>query len=145
MTMKKIILTAIIANFLLCINSQTLRSPNKNLILNFELNDSGQPTYKLNYKGNEVIRTSKLGLELKKNSSLLENFEITDSVFSKFDETWKPVWGEVKEISNEHNELLVVLKQKKTERIMKIRFRLFNDGLGFRYEFEKQANSTLTD
>ena len=140
MTMKKIILTAIIANFLLCINSQTLRSPNKNLILNFEINDSGQPTYKLNYKGNEVIRTSKLGLELKKNSSLLENFEITDSVFSKFDETWKPVWGEVKEISNEHNELLVVLKQKKTERIMKIRFRLFNDGLGFRYEFEKQAN-----
>ena len=135
--------------FLLCFSllcsvviAQDISSPDKNLSLNFVLND-GTPTYSLTYKGKVVIKPSKLGLELKKDKkSLLNDFTIADTKTSSFDETWQPVWGEVKEIRNHYNELAVVLNQKETDRQMIIRFRLFNDGVGFRYEFPSQKNLT---
>lgn len=109
--------------------------------MQFSLSNDGTPTYSLKYKNKEVVKTSKLGLELKNDKkSLLNDFTIVDSKMSTFNETWKPVWGEVAQIRNHYNELAVTLNQKETDRKIVIRFRLFDDGLGFRYEFPSQKN-----
>ncbi len=121
--------------------AQELKSPDGNLTMNFTLQNGGIPTYELTYKGKDVIKPSKLGFELKGEKGVFNSdFTIVDKKTSTFDETWKPVWGEVKEIRNHYNELIVSLNQKTTDRQMIIRFRLFNDGLGFRYEFPQQKN-----
>lgn len=120
--------------------AQELRSPDSSFSLQFSVNDKGTPTYQLKYKGKSVIKTSKMGLELKDSISFQEGFAIADTKTSTFDETWKPVWGEVSQIRNHYNELAVTLDQKSTQRTIIIRFRLFNDGLGFRYEFPEQKN-----
>lgn len=119
---------------------QEIKSPNGNLEMEFSLQENGIPTYELTYKGQPVIEESRLGLELKKQEDLTENFKVEDIKTSEFDETWKPVWGEVDEIRNHYNEIAVSLEQEETGRKMIIRFRLFNDGLGFRYEFPQQEN-----
>lgn len=132
-------------NFLLllfvCITSlgfaQTIQSPNGNLSLKFEVKD-GTPYYELKYKNKDVVKPSKLGLELKNDTPLMSDFVVANSVTSSFDETWTPVWGEWSKIRNHYNELEISLKQTSTDRNMIIRFRLFNDGLGFRYEFPQQ-------
>lgn len=111
--------------------------------MEFSLQNDGTPTYNLKYKNKEVVKTSKLGLELKDDKkSLLNDFTVVDTKTSTFDETWKPVWGEVDHIRNHYNELAVTLNQKGTDRQIVIRFRLFEDGLGFRYEFPAQKNLT---
>ena len=140
--MKNIIFTSLfILFFLNAISAQQLKSPDNNFSLTFSLLEEGIPSYSLIYKDKVVIKPSKLGLELKNdNQSLLNNFSIIDSETSTFDETWEPVWGEVVKIKNHYNELAVTLNQKGTDRKMIIRFRLFNDGLGFRYEFPTQNN-----
>jgi len=121
--------------------AQHLKSPNQQLEMEFSLEADGTPTYSLNYKGKAVIKTSKLGLELKDDpKSLLNDFAIIDSKTSTFDESWKPVWGEVAEVENKYNELAIRLNQKGTDRQLVLRFRLFDDGLGFRYEFPTQKN-----
>ncbi|GAB3829688.1 glycoside hydrolase family 97 protein [Hymenobacter jeollabukensis] len=117
--------------------AEEVKSPNGQLTLNFDL-QGGVPTYRLRYKGREVIKTSKLGLELKKTTSLQSGFAQTDKQTRSFDETWTPVWGESKTIRNHYNELAVTLTQAETQRTMRIRFRVFDDGLGFRYEFPRQ-------
>ena len=124
-----------------CVDAQELKSPNGNFTMNFSLLNDGTPTYKLFYKNKEVVKQSKLGLELKNDKqSLLNDFLVSDSKTATFDETWKPVWGEVAQIRNHYNELTVTLNQKSTDRIIVIRFRLFDEGLGFRYEFPAQKN-----
>lgn len=140
--------------------AQELKSPDGNLSMNFSVQEGGIPTYKLSYKGQDVIKPSRLGLELKDENpaaefgtemgmkgksnnpktSLYDKFSVTNTQTSTFDETWKPVWGEVNEIRNHYNELAVTLNQSGTNRQIVIRFRLFNDGLGFRYEFPQQAD-----
>lgn len=121
--------------------TKQLISPDGNLKLNFELLDNSTPSYSLIYKGKTVIKPSKMGLELVNDlKSLLNDFIVMDSIESSYNETWKPVWGEVEEIRNNYNELKIVLNQKGLERTLIICFRLFNDGLGFRYEFPKQKN-----
>lgn len=123
--------------------AQQIKSPEGNFIMEFSLLKDGTPTYSLNYKNKEVIKPSKLGLELKNDKkSLLNDFVVVDSKTSTFDETWQPVWGEVNKIRNHYNELAVTLNQKETDRKIIIRFRLFADGLGFRYEFPAQKNLT---
>lgn len=123
------------------VNTQELKSPNGEMKIQFSLTDNGIPTYQLSYKNNTVIKPSILGLELKNDDkSFLNDFEISNTQTSTFDETWEPVWGEEKEIRNHYNEMAVTLTQKETDRIMIIRFRMFNDGLGFRYEFPTQKN-----
>ena len=128
--------------FLSCtVLAQELTSPNKQFVMKFALQSGGVPTYSLTYKGKEVIRPSKLGLELKNDKkSLLNDFTVADTKTASFDETWKPVWGEVAQIRNHYNELAVTLSQAETNRQMIVRFRLFDDGLGFRYEFPGQKN-----
>ncbi|WP_296146526.1 glycoside hydrolase family 97 protein [uncultured Flavobacterium sp.] len=122
------------------VQAQELISPDKNLKLKFSLTSDGTPTYELNYKNKAVIKTSKLGIETKDVPSFLNGFTVTKAENAAFDETWSPVWGEQKSIRNNYNELLVTLAQKSVkDRFIRIRFRLFNDGLGFRYEFPEQA------
>lgn len=124
-------------------NAQELKSPNGNFKMVFAIENDGTPTYQLFMKNKEIIKKSKLGLELQKDKkSLLNDFKLVNEVRNTFDETWKTVWGEETEIRNHYNELALTLKQNETERQVIIRFRLFNDGLGFRYEFPEQKNLT---
>ena len=156
-----------IAALLICaitINAQhKLSSPDGNFEMHFSLNTKGAPVYELTYKGKTIIKPSTLGLELKREDAnkktdfewteknvnqseldakvnLFNGFAIKDAQTSTFDETWVPVWGEEKEIRNHYNELAVTLDQPQNNRYIIIRFRLFNDGLGFRYEFPQQPN-----
>ena len=122
-------------------NSQELKSPNGTLTMQFSLESNGIPKYTLFYKNKSVIKPSSLGLELKDDEkSLLNDFTISNTETSTFNETWTPVWGEVKAIQNHYNELAVTLTQNETNRQLRIRFRLFDEGLGFRYEFPAQKN-----
>ena len=118
--------------------AEGISSPNGQLRLNFSVNTQGEPVYELFYKEKVVIKPSKLGLELKNDSGLMNGFTLTDTQTSTFDETWEPVWGEVKQIRNHYNEMAVTLNQQAQDRNIIIRFRLFDDGLGFRYEFPLQ-------
>lgn len=120
--------------------AESITSPNGQLQLNFSVNSQGEPVYELFYKGKAVIKPSKLGLELKNDPGLMNGFTLADTQTSTFDETWEPVWGEVKQIRNHYNGMAVTLDQKAQDRNIIIRFRLFDDGLGFRYEFPLQKN-----
>jgi glucan 1,4-alpha-glucosidase len=122
-------------------NSQELRSPNGQLVMNFSLLPNGTPQYQLSYKNQQVIKPSTMGFELKDDAKSLQNdFTVTDTKTTSHDSNWQPVWGEVKTIRDHYNELAVTLTQKETNRKLLIRFRLFDDGLGFRYEFPSQPN-----
>jgi glucan 1,4-alpha-glucosidase len=118
--------------------AEDIKSPNNNLTLSFSLEAGGVPTYSLSYKGRPVIKPSHLGLELKGAPSLTSGFTVASEQKTSFDQTWQPVWGEVKNIRNNYNELTVTLTQPATKRTMLVHFRVFNDGLGFRYDFPKQ-------
>lgn len=106
--------------FILFVNSvvvaQRITSPNGQLQLNFSVTPQGEPVYELFYKGKAVIKPSKLGLELKNNPGLMDGFTLADTKTSIFDETWQPVWGEVKQIRNHYHELAVTLDQKAQNR-----------------------------
>jgi len=117
-----------------------LTSPDKDLTLTFTLTEQGQPEYSLTYKGKVVLKPSLMGFELLNAKPLTTGFSVVTQDTRTFDETWKPVWGQESQIRNHYNELAVTLKQPATERIMVVRFRLFNDGLGFRYEFPEQED-----
>lgn len=122
------------------LKAEKLTSPNGQLEMNFTLTPQGEPLYELTYKGKAVIKPSKLGLELKDAPSLMDGFKLVEQQQTTFDETWQPVWGEESNIRNHYNELLVTLRQEAHNRNIQIRFRLFDDGLGFRYEFPLQQN-----
>lgn len=141
MIMKSTI--ALIAVLLVSLSStgQELNSPNSDLTMSFELLTDGTPTYTLHYKNKEVIAQSKLGLELVNESMSLRNgFKVSNIETNSFDETWTPVWGEQAEIRNHYNELAITLEQPEKDRHIIIRFRLYNEGLGLRYEFPQQDN-----
>ena len=137
---KIILLMSILAMHWATAQQQT--SPDGNVVLSFSLKADGTPTYKMTYKGKPVINESTLGFTLKKDEPLTNHFKVVSDSKSTFKETWKPVWGEEKEILNHYNELLVQLKQDKTNRLMNIRFRVYNEGVGFRYEFPTQKELT---
>ncbi len=131
----------------LAMMAQTVKSPNGNVELKFSLTGNGRPTYEMNYKGKAVVKPSHLGLQLAKDkhaskgeneTDLMEGFAIKDTKTSTFDETWKPVWGETSTIRNNYNELAVSLNQAVTNRNIIIRFRVYDDGMGLRYEFPQQ-------
>ena len=121
------------------LQAEDLKSPNGRLLMHFEVDGMGCPVYTLSYKGKPVIKRSRLGLEAE-GFSLREGFQLQKAETATFDETWKPVWGEVSSIRNHYNELAVTLLQPKDDRTIRIRFRLYDDGLGFRYEFPEQKN-----
>ena len=122
--------------------AQTLKSPNGDFEMQFDLSQEGTPQYQLTFNGKTVIAQSTLGFDLKNDEKSLKNdFEVIEIDNSTFDETWEPVWGEETTIRNHYNEMLVALNQNGTNRQMNLRFRLFDDGLGFRYEFPQQEFS----
>ena len=137
---KIILLMSVLAMHWAAAQQQT--SPDGNVVLSFSLKADGTPTYKMTYKGKPVINESTLGFTLKKDEPLTNHFKVVSDSKSTFKETWEPVWGEEKEILNHYNELLVQLKQDKTNRLMNIRFRVYNEGVGFRYEFPTQKELT---
>ncbi len=119
--------------------AQEVKSPSGRLALSFRLTEAGEPTYSLTFAGRPVILQSKLGLELKGAPALAAGFAVVEADTTEKDETWQPVWGEVKSIRNRYRELAVTLRQSSEGgRTMVVRFRLSDDGLGFRYEFPEQ-------
>ena len=139
--MKKFISVILVLMAVLGVSAQEFQSPNGNFKMSFSLGNDGTPMYQLFFKNKEVIKKSKLGLELQKDKkSLLNDFKVIDTKESTFNETWQTVWGEETQIQNHYNELAVKLKQNVTDREIIVRFRLFNEGLGFRYEFPQQKN-----
>lgn len=123
------------------VSAQEISSPNGELQMAFGLDASGAPNYQLSYKNQAVIQSSRLGFDLKNDSiDLIQGFRIVDSEESLSDETWEPVWGEESSIRNHYRELLVHLEHLASRRRMNVRFRLFDSGLGFRYEFPVQEN-----
>lgn len=140
--MKKQLLIIVIwfLNFSIA-DAQELKSPDGKFAMTFSLLSDSTPSYTLSYQGRVIVKPGKLGLELKNDKqSLLKGFTIADTKTTSFDETWSPVWGEVKTIRNHYNEMAVTLHQQVPDRQLLIRFRLFDDGLGFRYEFPLQKN-----
>ena len=119
--------------------AEELKSPDGNLLMRFEVNGEGTPVYELTYKQKPVIKPSRLGLEIE-GFSLRKAFTLKGVETATFDETWTPVWGEVKAIRNHYNEMTATLHQADGDRTMVIRFRLYDDGLGFRYEFPQQKS-----
>ena len=124
-----------------------MKSPNGNIELKFSVDPNGRPVYEMSYKGKAVVKPSFLGLELAKDkhaskgmkeTDLMDGFTIAREETSTFDETWKPVWGETATIRNHYNEYVAELQQKATQREIRIRFRVYDDGIGFRYEFPQQ-------
>ena len=143
--MKRIllgVLTSFFVSTFTPILAQEQASPNGNVVVSFSLNKQGIPFYKISYKNKPVIKESSLGFLLKGSESLTENFKILDAQKTNFKETWQPVWGEETEILNHYNELLVSLEQTTSLRKMNIRFRVYNEGVGFRYEFPQQKELT---
>lgn len=120
------------------LSAQTVKSPDGNLSVTFSLNDKGTPVYQVDYKGKTVINPSTLGIELAEENSLMDMFRINKATTSTFDEKWQPVWGEEKEIRNHYNELFIEMEKPSNGRYMNLRFRVYNDGAGFRYEFPQQ-------
>jgi len=137
---------------------ETAYSPDHNIAVNFEVRD-GIPVYNVEYNGRPVIKDSRLGLELalvKANSdfnnfdnkqsvdqnSLQDGFSLLSARYASFDETWEPVWGEERSIRNHYNEMTVTLHQEALQRYIMVRFRVYDDGVGLRYEFPQQPNLT---
>ena len=129
--------------------AQQVKSPNGNVVVSFSLVDNGVPTYKVSYKGKPVIKQSSLGLELTpsqndgikaEDTNLMNGFKVSNTETSSFKEVWKPVWGETSSILNHYNEMAVSLTQEHPNRTIIIRFRVYNDGMGLRYEFPRQSN-----
>ena len=140
--MKKIFLSLFTMVATAGFAAEVQTSPDGNLSLSFDVNENGSPVYSVDFKGKSVISPSTLGVELIKGESFLDKFKVEKVTRSSFDETWTPVWGETKTIRNNYNEMAVRLSQNAEgkEREMIIRFRVFNDGVGFRYEWPEQAN-----
>ena len=148
MYVRRILLGLIlcIVHCALCIATE-VKSPNGNMVVDFSVDVQGRPTYSLTYKGNPVVLPSHLGLELAKDkhaskgmdeTDLMDGFSIKSEQTREFDETWQPVWGETKDIRNHYVEYVAVLQQQKAQRELAIRFRVYDDGIGFRYEFPQQ-------
>ena len=165
MKSKNLLLTLALAPMMALATEVT--SPNGNIVVNFMLDSNGRPTYAMTYKGQDVILTSHLGLELaadkhasmkEREHDLIDGFTISDERTSTVDETWTPVWGETATIRNHYNEYCATLRQnwdeirrpanptvegmtlQQHERVIRIRFRVYDDGIGFRYEFPQQRD-----
>ena len=130
----------LIINFFFCcalqlMVAQQIQSPSKEITVDFSLNSQGEPTYNVSYKGVEVVKSSKMGLTLKDGTHLNKNFSIVNSKISMFDESWSPVLGEESSIRNHYNQHSFYLKQTGSNKLLNIVFKVYNEGVAFRYEF----------
>ena len=143
--MKKLFLSLLLLPMMA--TAGNVKSPNGQIEVKFSTDQTGRPVYEMTYKGKAVVNPSHLGLELAKDkhaskgmseTDLMDGFKIAKEEITSFDETWQPVWGETKDIRNHYNELAATLEQPATNRTILIRFRVYDDGIGFRYEFPQQ-------
>lgn len=138
--MRTIFVLSGLLSVFVAMNAQTLTSPDGNLKMQFHLSDEGRPVYSLMYKEKEVINESKMGFRISPSIAFDRNFSVVETKTDSCDTVWNTVWGQNSEVRDHHKELWVALRQEKSDRLLNIRFRLFNDGLGFRYEFPVQSN-----
>ena len=141
MHINRILPAFLLAGFAFVANAEVVKSPDGKVAVDFDVKN-GVPTYSMTFNGKTVIKPSALGLELVDAPDLMDGFRLKDTETSEFDETWQPVWGETRDIRNHYNELIACLEQPETGRLMNIRFRVYDDGMGFRYEFPLQDNLT---
>ena len=143
MNISKLIIRFIVVAVMVFISATTdagnISSPSNNISVYISIVD-GVPVYSVFYKGKTVIAPSKLGLKLADAPDFVTGFGCLHQSTSSFDETWQPVWGENSHIRNHYNELLFEMHQPSTERFMNVRFRVYDDGVGFRYEWPQQHN-----
>ena len=132
-------LSAILFFVLSLLQAQSVASPSKNITLDFKLKENGQPSYTVNYKNKVVVLESAMGIKLKAKPALDANFTMQGVENTTFNEMWEPVLGEQSTITNHYNELKVSLIQKETNVKMNIIFRVFDEGVAFRYDFPKQS------
>lgn len=118
-------------------SAETVSSPSGDIVVDFGIAD-GRPTYSVTYKGRDVVKPSRLGVKLAGGDQLAEGIETVGFQRASKDEIWHPVWGENAEIRDNCNELLAELRQPSTGRLMNVRFRVYDDGIGFRYEWPRQ-------
>lgn len=118
-----------------------ISSPSEVITVNADVVE-GVPTYSVDYKGKAVIKPSTLGLQLADGPDMTDGFKLVSTSSSSFDETWHPVWGENSSIRNNYNELVLHLEQPEHSRKMDLRFRVYDDGVGFRYEFPQDGALT---
>ena len=152
------LMLALVAPLTMSANVESVYSPNRDIVVNFDVK-GGVPVYDVVFKGKQVIKESSLGFEVVSSkgsgkgtnfnnkvslgeNSMIEGFTLMTARYSSFDETWKPVWGEESEIRNHYNEMAVTLNQTDYGRYIIVRFRVYDDGVGFRYEFPEQENLT---
>ncbi len=121
-----------------CSIAQSIQSPSKEITIDFKLSSNGSPNYSVNYKNKPIVLESYLGIKLKDGGDLVSNFTINNSKVDTFNETWQPVLGEQSNIVNHYNELTVYLSQKETNRKVNLIFKVYDEGVAFRYEFPKQ-------
>lgn len=137
--MKKIIL-----GFIVCfgINSwaQEIQSPSKKISVSFSLTSAGKPTYQVSYLNQKIVEESELGIALKDNTALDHGFSLIDQVTTQVNESWQPVLGEQATIQNVYNQTTYFLLQKETNRKLNIIFRVYDEGVAFRYDVPKQSN-----
>jgi hypothetical protein len=137
--MMKYIFVGVCVLYVATSNAQTIHSPNHRLALTFALTPTGEPSYQLSYGSKPVIKPSRLGVLLRGGAGMEQGFVVAGVDSSAHDDTWAPVWGEVKSIRNHYQELAVTLRQPQQQnRELVLRFRVFDDGLGFRYEWPRQ-------
>jgi hypothetical protein len=137
--MKKIFFFILSPFLHIFLQAQSIQSPNQNFSLTFQLNEENQPTYELIYKNKVVIKKSKLGFKIKNDNDFMKNLRIISNTQTDFDQTWQPIWGETKNIRNHYKAITFTLENQNKQTFI-IQFRLFDDGLGFRYEFPEQPN-----
>ena len=138
--MKQVSVLLLSISFFTATYSQNLTASMDKVKLVFSLNEKGEPVYAVSFNDKPVIKPSQMGFVLSNDDNFSSNFGLTGSDTTSKDTTWKPVWGEVKEIRDHYKQLTVHLKQKNSNRLLDIVFRVFTDGVGFRYEFPLQTN-----
>ena len=141
MHINRILPAFLLAGFAFVANAEVVKSPDGKVAVDFDVKN-GVPTYSMTFDGKTVIKPSTLGLELVDAPDLMDGFRLKDTETSEFDETWQPVWGETRDIRNDYNELLACREPPQTGTFMNIRFRVYDDGMGFRYEFPLQDKLT---
>ena len=140
-----VLVTTLVVLFLSACNTETksttITSPNKNIAVEFVVSKTGEPMYLVKHKNKKVIDTSFMSFDFKDKPSLKDNFKIKSSSIGNNDETWEMPWGEQLKVRNHYNELIINLEEQSEEkRLLTVHFKVYNDGIGFRYEFPEQAN-----
>ena len=127
-----------------CMAAESVTSPDGKISLKFDISDTGTPCYEVSYRGQSLIGRSELGFDVKGSTGFKSGMSLVSAATSSSDSYWTPVWGENDSIRDNYNQLYVKLENKKAKTKMDIVFRVFDDGVGFRYVFPRQSRKSLT-